>query len=231
METNITVADLSSGCHQAVAKPALAQWDRGQILQITGAELPSAYNVEFGVQGMATTITMIGDEDGVEIPNTLLELGETVKAYLVLHAGEDDRETEYWISIFVRQRPQPPDVEPTPEQEGVIDQLIAHLDSAVTGAQEAEASAEQSAAAADSSATLAESWAVGETGTREHEDVDNAKYYAWLASQGAESSGYVWCEVDLQTGALIIHITDNLDEDLDFAVNANLGVLEVTING
>ena len=229
---NITTAVISEGCQRTVASPSLAQWDEGQILMITGVDLPAAFRVEFSHPGDATTELMIGSAtDGVEIPNDLLESALPIIAHVVLQESESERETEYWITIYVRARPQPSDPDATPEQLDAIDQAILALNNGVSAAEDAAASASQDAESTDAAATLAQSWAEGGTGTRVGEDVDNAKYYAWLASQGAEESGYVWCEVDLETGNLIVHITTNLDEDLSFEVNENSGELEVTING
>jgi len=77
-------------------------------------------------------------------------------------------------------------------------------------------------------ATLAESWSVGGTGTRQGEDTDNAKYYAEVAQQGAEESGYAWFDVNLQDGEMYVTITPNLEEDVSFMVNEAVGTLEVT---
>lgn len=214
MDTNITVADLSSGCRKAAALPSLVQWDRGQILQITGVDLPTAYNVEFAVQGVETTVTMIGNAGGVEVPNALLETGKTITAYVVLHEGENDRETEYWITINVKPRPQPSDVEPDPGQEALIDQLIAHLDNAVDAAEDSAESAENSATAADQSAENAEAWAVGErNGTPVSQDdgtyENNAKFYAEKAEQAAGDLGWIYLYID-DDGHLIYVRTSNV---------------------
>ena len=125
---NILKAFFSGGCTQITAAGALWQWDQGQILQIVGLDLPDAYQVEFSNQPVrGTAAPMIGGVDGVEIPDVYLTTGKPVYAFVVLHAGEDDRETEYKIAIPVHARPQPTDVQPTPEQQSVIDQLIAAL--------------------------------------------------------------------------------------------------------
>lgn len=142
MALNVTTAVIGGGCQRAAASPSLAQWDRGQILKITGVDLPVTYNVEFCCQGDLTTTTMLGGADGVEIPNLLLQRGLPIIAYLVLHEGQDDRETEYWITIYVKQRAMPPSVTPDPEQAGIIDQLVAALNEGVTAAENAAAQAE-----------------------------------------------------------------------------------------
>ena len=180
MALNVTVADLSAGCgNSAVAEPSLAQWDRGQILQITGVELPVFYQVEFCTDASSAAVTMIGGESGVEIPNALLEDGLPIKAYIVLHEGEDDRETEYWITIHVRQRKPPSDDVPDPGQASAIDQAIAALDNAVE--------------LTDGFRQDAEAWAVGERDGVPVESGDpayqnNAEFYAGEAAGSAEDA-------------------------------------------
>ena len=137
MALNETTARIGNGCQRATAVPSLVQWDRGQILKIEGVTLPQSYKVEFCCKGDAQTVPMIGDADGVEIPNTLLEQGLPIIAYIVLYEGEDDRETEYWITIQVMQRPEPNDEVPDPGQQSEIDQLIAALTAGVEAAEDA----------------------------------------------------------------------------------------------
>lgn len=79
-------------------------------------------------------------------------------------------------------------------------------------------------------ATLAESWAVGGTGTRDREDQNNAKYYSELAAQHADESGYAWFDVHDDDGYMYVYISDNLSEDVSFAVDETAGILEVTYN-
>lgn len=79
-------------------------------------------------------------------------------------------------------------------------------------------------------ATLARSWAVGGTGTRPGEDSNNAKYYSELAAQHAEESGYAWFDIHDDDGHMYVYISDNLSEDVSFAINESTGHLEVTYN-
>lgn len=151
---NIVTATFSSGCCQVAADEKLWQWDQGQILQIVGLDLPDAYQVEFSNQPVrGTAAPMIGGVGGVEIPDVYLTTGKPVYAFVVLHAGEDDRETEYKITIPVNARPQPTDVQPTPEQQSVIDQLIAALNA---GVEKAEDAADEAEGAADDAAAQAQ---------------------------------------------------------------------------
>ena len=127
---NITTV-VFSGRRYATAQTSLYQWDYGQILNISGLDLPSPFEAHFCNDGDAETVTMLGNDNTVTIPDQFLNSGKSINAYIYLHAGDDDGETEYKITIPVLTRPQPSDIEPTPEQQTVIDQLLAELRSAV----------------------------------------------------------------------------------------------------
>ena len=136
MATNIVTA--SFGASKLVRTRALYQWDYGQVLQFVGLDLPSAYTVHFSNQGVGGTAkTMVGNADGVDIPDEYLTTGLAVYAWVFLHAGADDGETMYAVIIPVTARPQPTEDEPTPVQQGVIDQAIAALNAGVEAAEDA----------------------------------------------------------------------------------------------
>ena len=114
----------------------LWQYDYGQVLEINGLELPTTYQVHFCNCSDTQTITVLGNADGVLIPDNLLQTGKTVIAYIYLHTGADDGETEYKITIPIRTRPTPSDIPPTPEQQSALDEAIAALNSAVEDVEE-----------------------------------------------------------------------------------------------
>lgn len=143
--SNIVTASFANGAVTTTTLTALWQYDYGQILKVEGIELPTAYEVQFCNAGDSATVTSIGDADGVVIPDQFLQNGKTIYAYIYLHAGADDGETEYKISIPVYDRAEPTDIEPTPAQESTIGQLIDALDEGVNSA-EAAASASAEAA-------------------------------------------------------------------------------------
>lgn len=168
---NIITATFPPGCTQITAAAEVWQWDQGQILAINGIDLPDAFQVEFSnyaVRGQAAP--MIGGPDGVEIPDVYLTTGLPVFAFIVLHTGEDDRETEYRITIPVIARPQPTDVEPTPEQKGVIDQLIAALDAGVDRAEDAADAAEAALEEFTTPTATAETLPAGSSATASYEN-------------------------------------------------------------
>lgn len=117
-------------------------------------------------------------------------------------------------------------------------EALQQAQEALSGAQDAGTRAETSAAAAalseanaDASAVLSESWAVGGTGTRRNEDVNNAEFWARVARYGAENVGYVVFDVNDDDGHMYVTVTENLADDVDFRVNESTGRLEVTVNG
>lgn len=189
MPLNVTVATFPTGCNTAVAQPSLVQWDRGQILQFAGFDLPVSYQVEFSSPETVLAIPAIGSSAGVEIPNVLLQSSAPITAYLVLHEGEDDRETERWATIYVKPRQMPPITEPDPEQEDIVDQAIAALQQAVS---DAEGYADDAAGSAD----------VAEAAKDAIQDMN-------VAAQGAAAGTQPTVEktVDPETGAVTLHFT------------------------
>ena len=184
MAQNIVVADFN-GRREVQTRP-LYRYDYGQWLVFRGVELPTAYEVHFSVNGQSST-TSIGGEGGVLIPNTYLASGENISAWIYLHAGENDGETVYRVTIPVRERPTITNYEPTPEEQGAIEQAIAALNAAVeqtardvvTTSGYAE-DASRAATAANSAATSAASSAGRAVSAEE-----NAAGYANTASEAA----------------------------------------------
>lgn len=126
MRTNKVKALFTSGSNE-VMTGALWQHDYGQVLEITGVELPETYEVHFSNEKNGAATTAIGDENGVQIPDAYLETGADVFAWLYLHTGENDGETVYSIVIPVRERASISDQPPTPVQQEAITQAIAAL--------------------------------------------------------------------------------------------------------
>jgi len=110
---------------------AVYQYDYGMILKPIGLDLPSTYEVHFGTSATSPTVTQLGTADGVTIPDTMLTTGASVYAYIYLHSGEDDGETVYSIVIPVIARGSITDEQPTPVEQGIIEQAIAALNACV----------------------------------------------------------------------------------------------------
>lgn len=124
----------------------LHQWDYGQVLQFDGLDLPSAYTVHFANQLMSGNAkTQVGGPDGVDIPDEYLTTGLPVYAWVFLHAGADNGETVYSVTIPVTKRPKPTEEPSTPQQQGAIDTAIAALNEGVSAAENAADAARDSA--------------------------------------------------------------------------------------
>lgn len=219
------------GKHRKVTiDPVNWQYDVVQVLVIISENLPEYYIVDFCNDGDTQTIPMTVSSEGVQIPDDFFQDGRAIKGYVVIPESDGAVQTRYEITIPVTMRPSRTDIEPTPSEQSQIDNLIEQMNDVVERSETAAESAEESEANASDSATLAESWAVGGTGTREDEDNDNAKHYAELAAQGAEESGYAWFDVNDEDGHMYIYISDNLSEDVDFAINEETGHLMITYN-
>jgi len=147
--SNVITATFEAGSRYANATPFLWQWDYGQQLQIEGLELPTACQVHFSnLEVCGFSVTAIATDGLVEIPNELLKSGQPVYAFVYLHTGEADGETEYRVTCYVNRRPMPVNPDPTPGQQDSIDQAIAALNSAVDQAEASAADAAESAAEA-----------------------------------------------------------------------------------
>lgn len=143
------VTTVSFGPMRKVIAHPLWQYDYGQILKIEGLALPETYEVHFSLtETGGTSVEQIGDADGVIIPDALLLAGTPIYAFIFLHTGADDGETEYKITIPVKARPKLSEEKPTPVQQDVITQAIATLNKAVEDTAEDAASAQESAESA-----------------------------------------------------------------------------------
>lgn len=112
------------GALKKITGPAINyQYDVKQILVINGLDLPEYYVVDFCNEGDATVIPMTGTSDGVEIPDSLLQTGKPVKAYIVVSSGQGDVQTRYEVKLPVNTRPMRDDIHPTDPQQQQIDAL------------------------------------------------------------------------------------------------------------
>lgn len=236
--SQIITVTFAEGQREAIAAEPLEQWAYGQTLQFEGLDLPQAYRVDFSnFEYCGASIPRVGGPDGVAVPVEVLTSGRNVYAFIWV---QDETSGARYRRATVRVVPGPePDPEtPNPEESSEIADAIAALNDAADAArQDAEFAAASAANAAVSmeeaqdQAGLSESWAVGGTGMREGEDQNNSKFWAMVAQQGAEHSGYAIFDVNDHDGQMYVTITDPLAQDVSFLVNETTGELEVTING
>lgn len=214
--SNIITA-VFTGCNPrfAAATPMSYQWDKGQILKIIGLSIPSGTLADFVINGDSVTqmISVADKVATVAVPDALFEEAGAYMIYIRYREDDATQETEYMILLTVLERAKPDDYgDPTPAEETLFQTVIDTVEEGVQDAQDA--------------AVLSRSWAVGGTGTRAGEDYNNSKFWAEMAEQQAADGGFVYFEI-AYPGYLMMTRSDNLDDDIDFAINDS-GELEVT---
>ena len=182
-ELNILTATFKPGARVCTPDKKGVQYDYGQVLKIAGLDLPDAFEVHFANTGDDTTVTQIAQNGIVEIPDQFFQKPEQINAFIFLHNGENDGETEYKIMIGVLPRPAISDEEPTPEEQSAITQAIAALQSAVAHTAQSETNA---AASAESAATSASEAAMSAQNASDSETT--AGEAAQAAQQSAEDA-------------------------------------------
>lgn len=155
----------------------LWQHDYGQILRITGADLPKAVEVQFSTKDKGgDTLTRIGTTvDGateVKVPDSLLKNENCTQNYLIyawIYVTDDTSgNTEYQIILHVKSRPKPeePTEEPLPEP-NIFHETVEAVNAAADRAKMAEQSAKESATEAGKYAASASESAVTAEKTKE----------------------------------------------------------------
>ena len=239
--TNIIKANFGK---ETVCRTAPAyQYDYGQLLNFPELDLPASFECHFSNSDRGNSVTQIGADNAVTIPDAMFQSGDSIYAWVFLHTGEDDGETEYMAVIPILKRAKPSNDVPTPVQQDAITQAIAALNAAVeqTGQDVTDAAASASAALASeqaaarsetnagNSATAAgqSATAAGQSATAAHQSELNASGSASSASssaaaayadaeraeQAANTAGYL--DVEIVDGRLIYTRTDAVDVDFE----------------
>lgn len=133
--SNIIIADFTDGTEVTTEKRY--QYDYGQRLQITGATLPDPYEVHFSNRLTGGAIVMLGDSEGVDIPNELMATGLEVYAWTFIHEGEGSGQTILKATIPIIKRAMPTEEQPTPEQESLITRAMELLENGLATVDEA----------------------------------------------------------------------------------------------
>lgn len=156
-ENHILIAGYDPGGH-SVARPANPerngpyQYDYGQILRLEGFNgLPHTFEMHFGT-GNNESVTMLGQDGDVLIPDQCLMKHGTITAWLYLHDTSSDGETRYVVEMRVKPRSKITNQEPTPVQQDTIAQAIAALNGGVAAAEEAQRGAEAAQEGAEAAA-------------------------------------------------------------------------------
>lgn len=251
MNTSKIIRAVVGGGRYTTTAPLMKE-DHGLYLKIEGIDLPSVYEVDFSNSRKdGESVTMVGNSDGVLIPTQFIKTGKDVFAFLY-HVGEDYGKTVYTFCIPNHVRPDRTNEQPEPEQQSVIDQTIAALNTAVAqtaqdvvdadaSAQSAAESAAESAGSATSAGTSALQASASATSaaqsaqqastsagtasasaTSASQSAASAYADAERAEQAANNAGYL--DVEIVDGRLIYTRTDAVD--VDFALNNGRLIME-----
>lgn len=159
---NIIECRLDSTCKEIYT--GIWQHDYGQILRITGVDMPKAVEVQFSLRDKGgDTLTRIGTTvDGVtevKVPDSFLKNENCTQNYLIyawIYVTDDaSGNTEYQIILHVKSRPKPeePTEEPLPEP-NIFHETVEAVNDAADRAEMAEQNAKGSAEKAET--TLAD---------------------------------------------------------------------------
>lgn len=114
------------------------QWDYGRVLQIEGIkDLPSSIQVHFSLYGSDDVVTYVGtvsnDVLSVAIPDSLLQDGSTINAY-IYYTTTQYGYTVKKVNINVKRRPQPSDIEaPTTSEQTTLGNIVSSLNQKADG--------------------------------------------------------------------------------------------------
>ena len=204
MNTSKIIKGVVGGGRYTVTAPIVKE-DYGLYLKIEGLELPATYEVDFSNdEHSGSSVTMIGNSDGVLIPHQFIDTGKDVFAFLY-HVGEDFGRTVYKFRIPNKLRPDRTDEEPTPEEQSTIDQAINALNEAVeqtaqdvidadASAQSAQGYAEQAETARDTAQTYANN--AQTSANNASASASQASASATASAQSASQSAQIKADVE-----------------------------------
>ena len=208
---------------------AIYRLDQEQFLQFSDIELPPTYRVDFGRTEDGDTISMIGDENGVQIPDELLVDAGKLHVWIWLNTGTYGGKTCYHAIMRKKIRGDVTDYVPTPGERQQIDTFLEIMNREATKAEEEAGNAETSAGNAERDALKAEGFSIGtqdgvpvESGSPYF--MNNASFFASVAGQAASNAGWVHFYID---GDGYLHYVKTENCDLDFYIDNN-GYLHVT---
>ena len=226
---NIIDCRLDSTCKEIYT--GIWQHDYGQILRITGVDLPKAVEVQFSLRDKGgDTLTRIGTTvDGVtevKVPDSFLKNENCTQNYLIyawIYVTDDTSgNTEYQIILHVKSRPKPeePTEEPLPEP-NIFHETVEAVNAAADRVEQAEQNAKASATEAGKYATSASESATAAEKTKEDalKEVGEKKQEAIEAIQEQEEDS---------VGKITTHTDDEIQRIQNQTAESK-GELEQTI--
>ena len=212
----------------------------------------TAWIAKYGLGTVALSVMRQGDLAPYPVPIAIVDGKATwtvsatdtakygrIKAQLTYYVGTKRKKSNIYV-LRVRESLAENGQAPDPYESWleVLQVLTAETAANAESARQSAASAGQSASDAEHSMQEAQGYADDASTSAQsaensaqsaEESAGEAEHYADLAAQHAESAGYVFFDVDEQTGEAIATVTDAVDEAMIFAVDEANGDLEVTL--
>lgn len=155
MQENVKLITVKKTVRQAFRTEPIWQYDVGHVLSLEGFEnLPDTFQMHFSRSAAGDSITQVGQNWQVTLPDEFAQTAAPVYAWLYV-AEEETGLTKYTVEIPVMRRARITNQQPTPVEQSAIDQAISALNAGVTRAETAAANAESSEDAAAASAESA----------------------------------------------------------------------------
>ena len=133
---NVIVANLAKG-RKVITAPVF-QWNHGMVLRFINAQLPDNFRVDFSNSTRGVAKSQMGTpENGVVIPDEYFMPGGAIYAWIVESPTEHSAVARWEITIPLDPKSKWVDVQPTPQEENIIDEAIHALNESVADAQEA----------------------------------------------------------------------------------------------
>lgn len=156
MQENSKEIVIKKTVRNAFGTEPIYQIDTGHVLVFDdGFDLPEFFEVHFSNSITGTSITQIGQNHVVTLPDMYAQTANPIYAWLYIDDGESGL-TKFFIEIPVYRRAIPSDDEPTPVEERAIDQAIAALNEGVDRAETAADNAETAQGEAEDAQEAAE---------------------------------------------------------------------------
>ena len=206
------------------------QHDYGQILRITGVDLPKAVEVQFSLRDKGgDTLTRIGTTvDGVtevKVPDSFLKNENCTQNYLIyawIYVTDDTSgNTEYQIILHVKSRPKPeePTEEPLPEP-NIFHETVEAVNAAADRAEMAEQNANDSASKAEEAAASASASAKAAENTKTEalEEIGNKKQDALSSIQAKKEESL--SAIRTQEENSVSKVTEHTNEEIQRFQNA-----------
>ena len=130
MNTSKYITAVISNIGLTISEPIMKE-DKGLLLRLKGIKFPDCFEVDFSLSEKGgESVTVIGDAQGVEIPEYLIKTGKDIFAFLYW-VGDGYSRTSHTVRIPNKTRPDRTNIVPEPAEQSVIDQTIAKLNEAM----------------------------------------------------------------------------------------------------